>query len=61
MSSYKLKTKHPETGKWEEALWLDNFFGRRKYGVVFPSDKLPGNTTEDIAFDPRKVDLETKK
>lgn len=38
MSSYKKMTKHPYTGKFEEAEWLDGYYGKHDYGVKFPSD-----------------------
>ena len=38
MSSYVQMTKHPITGEWEMALWVDDFFGSHCYGVKFPSD-----------------------
>ena len=37
MSSYIRQTKHPITGYWEEASWLDDYFGSHSYGVKFPS------------------------
>lgn len=40
MSNYSAETKHPRTSKWEMAEWMDDFFGRHKYGVRFPSDGL---------------------
>ena len=33
-------TRHPETGKEELAEWLDDYFGRRQYGVRFPDGKV---------------------
>ena len=38
MSNYQLPTKHPITGKWEVADWLDDYFNNFIYGVRFPSD-----------------------
>lgn len=38
MSNFARITKHPTTGKFELASWLDNYFGPHKYGVHFPSD-----------------------
>lgn len=35
MSSYLSTTKHPTTGRWEIARWLDDYFGRHQYGVEF--------------------------
>lgn len=49
MSNYTAKTKHPETGKIEEAAWLDNHFGGHNYGVQFPDGKI---------FDADKYDWE---
>lgn len=37
MSSYKKETKHPISGHWETADWLDDYFGSHLYGVRFPS------------------------
>lgn len=52
MSSYTKKTKHPLTGKWEDALWIDDYFGKHIYGVKFPK-------TNEF-FDSRNYILETK-
>ena len=52
MSSYIKKTKHPKTGKWEDADWLDNYFGHYHYGVRFPDGQV---------FDPEKKKLETEE
>lgn len=38
MSNYFQLTKHPVTGEIERAEWIDDYFGRHKYGVRFPSD-----------------------
>lgn len=35
MSCFKKNTKHPITGKWEKAEWIDDYFGEHKYGVQF--------------------------
>lgn len=50
MSSYIQNTKHPDTGEFEPAYWLDDHFGNRHYGVKFKDGKI---------FDPEKIDLET--
>lgn len=52
MSSYSKLTKHPKTGKWENAQWLDDYFGRHLYGVAF---------ADGLVFDPEEVKLETKE
>lgn len=35
MSNYLRITKHPITGKFEEAIWLDNCNGHHNYCVQF--------------------------
>ncbi len=40
MSNYAALTKHPETGKWVNATWVDDHFGRHRYGVFFPDGKV---------------------
>lgn len=52
MSTYKRETKHPVTGEWSNATWLDDYFGNHKYGVKFDGD--------DFVYDPRKHEFETK-
>jgi len=37
MSTYIRRTRNPSTGQFEDALWIDDFFGRHRYGVRFPS------------------------
>lgn len=39
MSSYFKNTKHPKTGEWQTAMWLDDYFGPHRYGVLFPGDE----------------------
>lgn len=53
MSNFLKETKHPKTGEWEMAQWLDNYFGHHKYGVWFPSDKK--------VYDVRDAELETRE
>lgn len=36
MSTYTKETRNPVTGEWEIALWMDDHFGRHRYGVRFP-------------------------
>lgn len=52
MSNYTKITKHPVTGFWQPAVWLDNYFGPRKYGVRFPDDEV---------FNPEVVQMETRE
>ena len=37
-SDFTRLTKNPRTGEFEEAEWLDNYFGRHRFGVRFPSN-----------------------
>lgn len=46
-----MPTKNPNTGEWENALWLDNYFGQRKYGVQFKDGSV---------YNPDEVKLETR-
>lgn len=38
MSSYKKITRHPQTHQYEDAHWIDDYFGPHIYGVRFESD-----------------------
>jgi hypothetical protein len=38
MSTFPRVTKHPITGKYEKAMWIDDYFGQHIYGVQFQSD-----------------------
>mgnify|MGYP006865017930 CR=1 FL=1 len=49
MSSFGAPTFHPKTGKIEDALWFDDYFGRHHYGVQFPDGEV---------FDPYKDECE---
>lgn len=51
MSTYSKITKNPKTGKFEEARWIDDYFGPHHYGVEFQ---------DGTVIDPWEVDLETK-
>ena len=50
MSSFYKKTKHPVTGSIENALWVDDHFGRHKYGVEFPD----GSVFPDWEIEPKQ-------
>lgn len=52
MSTYQKTTKNPVTGKWEKAVWIDDYFGNHHYGVQFEG--------EEKVYDPEDVELETK-
>lgn len=38
MSTYNKITRHPATGEFENAKWIDDYYGPHQYGVEFPSD-----------------------
>ena len=40
MSTYIRKTKHPITGEWHCATWIDDYYGSHEYGVEFPDGKV---------------------
>lgn len=40
MSDFYTETKNPATGEWETAHWMDDYFGRHRYGVKFPSGEI---------------------
>lgn len=48
MSTYYRYTKHPDTGRWENAKWIDDYYEHYHYGVKFPDGKI---------FDPWKTTL----
>ncbi len=52
MSNYKAISKNPRTAEWEEADWLDDYFGRHHYGVRFPNG---------VVYDAEKENIETAK
>lgn len=57
MSSYYRDAIHPETGKTEKAMWIDDYFGHYYYGVKFSDGKvfrseychLPKETKKKVA------------
>lgn len=40
MSHFVKDATHPETGKVEQAVWLDDYFGRHRYGVQFSDGQI---------------------
>lgn len=40
MSTYNAKAKNPRTGEVEEAVFMDDYFGRHRYGVQFPDGSV---------------------
>lgn len=53
MSKFIRKTRHPDTKEFEEAEWLDDYYGKRRYGVMSPS-------TGEVV-DASKFDLEVEE
>lgn len=51
MSNYIKKTKHPETGKFEDASWLDDYFGKHRYAVRFPDGRVYAETDHQWEFE----------
>ena len=51
MSDFNKNTKHPITGEFKNAWWLDDYFGRHNYGVNFEG--------ENRVYDVKEYDLET--
>jgi 5-methylcytosine-specific restriction endonuclease McrBC GTP-binding regulatory subunit McrB len=39
MSTYKRETKHPITGEWGNATWMDDYFGQHRYGIKFDGEE----------------------
>jgi len=52
VSAYYAFTRHPRTGEWLEAKWIDDYYGPHLYGVQFPHGEV---------FDPTKVLMPTRK
>ena len=40
MSNYTAPTFHPDTGKLEQAAWMNDYYGRHQYGVRFPDGSI---------------------
>jgi len=51
VSTYQRRTKNPVTGEFEEATWLDDHFGRHRYGVQFPDGKIYRQSDHQWEFD----------
>lgn len=61
MSSYLRKTKHPQTGKWETAAWLDDYFGRHQYGVKFLDEQVFNAKLYELPTTEENVDVDWAK
>lgn len=51
MSCFMQDTINPDTGELEQAEWLDDYFGKHRYGVRFPGGKV--FREEDIKSSPQ--------
>lgn len=40
MSTYRDLAWNPSTGRIEDALWIDDYFGRHRYGVQFEDGRV---------------------
>lgn len=40
MSTYRDLARNPATGRIEDALWIDDYFGRHQYGVEFSDGRI---------------------
>ena len=54
MSSYYRPAYHPPTGTIRDALWMDDYFGKHQYAVLFENDKT-SYKPEDVAIPADKV------
>lgn len=61
MSSFFRRTKHPITGEFLDAWWIDNYFGQRKYGVIFGARLEEGKIVGGDVFEASKYKWETSK
>ena len=69
MSTYSKQTKHPVTGEWHEATWIDDFYGRHRYGVQFPDGemfnadrtKLETRDDEPVTHTEKRLEKHTKE
>jgi hypothetical protein len=48
MSNFIRRTRNPVTGQFEDAVWLDDFFGPHCHGVQFPPDPT---VHSDLAYE----------
>ncbi len=63
MSHFNAIARHPLTGKVEMALFMDDYYGRHRYGVRFPDGSIFDPEKHDIRSiaPPRVVDLLPEK
>lgn len=59
MSNYTADAIHPETGEIEEAEWLDDHYGRHRYGVRFKDGKIfPAEACVDLLDIAEKINTD---
>ena len=58
MSNFERLTEHPETGEMKSASWLDDYFGKHKYGVKFKGEDKIYKESEIQAY---RVELSNNK
>lgn len=57
MSTYITRVKNPETGQFTDALMIDNYFGKHKYGMQFAKTNVVidiENIDYELEFDEQK-------
>ena len=55
MSNFRKETKHPITGEWEMADWIDDKMGRHIYGVSFPSQPTTYYNADEFELETREA------
>ena len=59
MSNYHADARHPETGETELAMWLDDYYGRHRYGVKFKDGKVfPAEACVDLLDIAAKIEVD---
>ena len=53
MSNYTTTAINPGTGKEEEVVMLDNYYGRHRYGVMFQDGTV--RKEQDVEFPTRRT------
>jgi hypothetical protein len=50
MSSFHRLTKNPASGEFENAIWIDDYYGRHRYGVQFPDGTIYRQSDHNWVF-----------
>ena len=61
MSTYKAPAIHPDTGEIEMAWFIDDYFGRHRYGVEFSDGKIFPETVVKLPLDDRPANSEMEE